>query len=872
MRIRSLEAHDVPSAVLETWTRTFGETLLPVQERAVREGVLAGESLLVSAPTSSGKTFIGEMAAIQAALSGRRVVYLVPTRALAEAKFHEFTGRYAPIGLRVAIATRDRRNQVDEIARGEVDLTVAVPEKLRALLVERPTMAAGIGEVVADELQLLGDPRRGPCLEMLLGDLVAECPDLQVVGLSAVLGEAEEIARWLGARLVLDDRRPVELRKGVLDGDTYFYRQHNDGTEGMEHWPELGELPTDPGERMARVAACLAERDGSVLVFVRDRRTCVLMARAIAEQAQLPAADGVVEQLAGLEPTRASADLSRLAEAGVAWHNADLQFDEREILEAGFARGELSALVCTSTLAMGVNLPARNVIVDASRWTSGGPGGKPTLGAITRRDFENMAGRAGRLGCGDEMGRAVLIADGEVQRHVMLSTYVQDGFSRLEPQLGRLSPLQRVCVLAGSMTAAGRDGIAEAWRRTLSAARTGLPADVLPSDLREALDIAAAQELVRETADGRWTPTPLGAVCGASGLLPRSFLALMRAARATGGEAPDELEALLVASLTDEPQEVPLPRSDWGAALADDFASPSAPCEDLWELEALLETARRVAPDDQRARRRERAVRIVLALRHWRSSLPTLEVERATCLPAGRLVVLADAVGWALQVLAQIARELGWSRRQWQAMARLGESVTAGVPEEGLALHNLHVPGLGRGHILSLLDAGIRSRADLADADEGLLERLLGPALAARALTVACRLPIDPRAGRRTDACLRPTPAPAGAHEGRLLVIDPERPDRVLIGDREISLRPAEFKLLAVLARRPQRCVDYEAIYEGMWGEESFVEPAQIYSHKSRLASKLEEALPRGGNLLRTVPKRGIMLDLPPDVVAIRER
>ncbi|MEA3400713.1 MAG: DEAD/DEAH box helicase [Armatimonadota bacterium] len=864
----------MPSAVLDAWERTYGPELLPVQERAVGAGVLAGESLLVSAPTSSGKTFIGEMAAVHAALSGRRVLYLVPTKALAEARFHEFTASYAPLGLRITVATRDRRNQQEEIARGEFDLAVAVPEKMRALLAERPALAGSLGAVVADELQVLGDPERGPGLELLLGDLVAEGSDLQLVGLSAVLGRAEEVAGWLNAELVRDDRRPVELRKGVLLDGEYHFRQHNDGAEGVEDWPELADGPEDLGERMAQVAAWLGERDGSVLVFVRDKRSTVLMARAIAREADLPAAEDAVAQLQRLEETQATRSLGELAQSGVAFHNADLQFDEREVVEAAFARCELSVLVCTSTLAMGVNLPARNVIVDPRRWRSGGPRGKPTLGAISRADFENMAGRAGRLGCGDEMGRAVLLADGEVQRHVLFATYVDDDFPPLASRLSGLSPLQQVCVLSGSAAAASPGGIEEAWGRTLSARETGLPPGVLPSELREALDAAALHGLVEETAEGGWRPTVRGRLCGTSGLTPRSFLGLVRAAEAADGVAPEELELLLVAALTDEAQAVPLPPPGWAAALSDELAEPSAPCDDLWEVERLLASAARVAPDSASARRRERAARIVIAMQQWRGWGPTIEVERAVRIPAGRLATLAEAVGWAVEVVGRIGRELGWPRDQWGAVLRLGQSVAAGVPEQGLALHGLHIPGLGRGRILSLLDAGICTREALANADLDVLQRLLGPGLGTRALAVACGVPIDPREGRRPEPSGGPPqPASGSASErptGQLLIIDGERPDRVLVGDEAVELRPAEFKLLRVLARSPQRCVAYEAIYEGMWGEESFVEPAQIYSHRSRLAKKLDEAVPKGSELLRTIPKRGLMLNVPPERVRVR--
>jgi helicase len=876
MFMRSLEAYSVPSVVLDAWERTCGKALLPVQERAVRAGVLSGRSLLVSAPTSSGKTFVGEMAGIHAALSGRKVVYLVPTKALAEAKYRRFRARYEAVGLRVAIATRDRRHQQEQVARGEFDLLVAVPEKMRAMLAERSAMAGMIGAVVADELQVLGDAERGPCLELLLGDLIAESPDLQVVGLSAVLGEAERLAEWLGAELVREERRPVELRRGVLDGAEYHFRQHNDGAEGIERWEELADGPVDAGERMAQVAAWLAERDGATLVFVRDKRTAVQMAEAIAQVAELPAAERTEGQLAALEETRATQALRELAGAGVAFHTADLRFDEREVIEAGFDCGDLSVLVCTSTLAMGVNLPARNVVVDVRRWCSTGSGGKPMLGAIGRAEFENMAGRAGRLGCSGstpEVGRAVLIAEGEVQRQVLLATYLDGALPALRPQLGAQTPLQHVCLLSGSAGAVRAGGLAEAWRRSLSAREAGLPPDVLPSELREALDVAAAHGLVEESV-GEWRPTAIGALCGTSGLTARSFLALLRAARKAEGVAPAEPEALLAAALTDEAQAIPLPPPGWGAALADEFADAAAPCDDHWELERLLETAGKVAAGSAPALRRERAARVVLAMRHWLGPEETAEVEARTRIPAGRLAVLAEAVGWAVQVLARIGRELDWPREQWHGLTRLGESVAAGVPEQGLALHELHVPGLGRGHIRALLREGLTTRAAIAHAEPRALERLLGPTLAARALAIACGVPVAPELDRRAEPLRVELPSPRALAPQTAptpgLVIEADRPDRVLLDGRPIELRPAEFRLLCVLADTPRACVDYEAIYEGMWGDEAFVEPAQIYSHRSRLAGKFGEAVPGGADLLRTIPKRGIMLDLPPEQVRVR--
>ncbi len=197
---------------------------------------------------------------------------------------------------------------------------------------------------------------------------------------------------------------------------------------------------------------------------------------------------------------------------------------------------------------------------------------------------------------------------------------------------------------------------------------------------------------------------------------------------------------------------------------------------------------------------------------------------------------------------------------------RLGESVAAGVPDAGLELARLHVPGLTRGYIMALLAAGVSGAGELAAADRGRLTELLGLELAERVLAAVDALPapeMDPLAAKPVEAqALTP-------EISRLLVVDSARPDQVMVGDRPVSLRPAEFRLLSVLAGHAGSCVSYEDIYQGMWGAEQFVEPAQIYSHRSRLARKLADLLP-DRELLRTVPKRGLMLDLLPEQVLLQ--
>src|SRR6185436_13780068 len=119
MKVDTLEANSVPADILAIWRSQVGDKLLPVQERAVKEfGLFSDGNLIVFSPTSSGKTFVGEMAAVKAARRNTKVVYLVPQKALAAEKFEELRRRYRPVGIKVVVSSRDRREHDDEIERG----------------------------------------------------------------------------------------------------------------------------------------------------------------------------------------------------------------------------------------------------------------------------------------------------------------------------------------------------------------------------------------------------------------------------------------------------------------------------------------------------------------------------------------------------------------------------------------------------------------------------------------------------------------------------------------------------------------------------------------------------------------------------------
>lgn len=220
MRLSEL-AGRVPDSVLAALSKQGIETMRPSQEKALKAGLLEGKSLLVCTPTASGKTLIAELACLKAILEqGRKAVYIVPLKALATEKYREFTRKWGHLA-RVALSMGDTDSAENRLA--DYDLVIVTSEKLDSLLRHRAAWIAGVGVLVVDEIHLLDDPGRGPTLEILITLLRQTIPKLQLLGLSATIGNPDELAGWLDATLVTDSWRPVRLYKGVyLEGEVKF--------------------------------------------------------------------------------------------------------------------------------------------------------------------------------------------------------------------------------------------------------------------------------------------------------------------------------------------------------------------------------------------------------------------------------------------------------------------------------------------------------------------------------------------------------------------------------------------------------------------------------------------------------------------------
>ncbi|SEK50271.1 DEAD/DEAH box helicase [Haloferax larsenii] len=391
------------------------EELYPPQEAAVEAGVADGGRVVAAIPTASGKTFIAELAMLTADGPG---LYIVPLRALAREKYETFDE--LP-GVSVGISTGDFDSAEEDL--GEYDIVVATSEKVDSAIRNGASWVESLACVVVDEVHLLGAPGRGPTLEMTLATLQRRVPDLQLVALSATVDNPETIASWLDADLVESTWRPVSLRTGVYSDESVSF---DDGTSLAVDVPPLGPKDDADTEATVSLVADAVTNGGQCLAFVRSRREAESLAERLAEEDLSPAAD-LGDELRELGGTATGAQLADCASTGVGFHHAGLRSSHRAAVETAFRERRLAVICATPTLAAGVNVPARRVVIrDQKRYTGDAMEWIPVL------DVHQMCGRAGRPHL-DPYGEAVLVGD-DTTRDELVERYVEADAEAVDSQ------------------------------------------------------------------------------------------------------------------------------------------------------------------------------------------------------------------------------------------------------------------------------------------------------------------------------------------------------------------------------------------------------------------------------------------------------
>ena len=686
------DASGVPAWFADHLREDGIESLYPPQAAAVEAGVTAGESLVASVPTASGKTLVAQLAMLSAVDRGGTALYIVPLRALASEKREEFSV-FEDHGVSVGVATGDYENSGEWLA--DKDVIVATSEKVDSLVRNGAPWIDDLDCVVADEVHLVDDPGRGPTLEVTLAKLRRVNPAVQVVALSATVGNAADVAGWLDAELVDSTWRPIELRKGVHYGQAVHF---GDGSQ-QELRVDSDEKPT-----AAIVRDTLAD-DGSTLVFVNSRRNAESAAKRLAntvrdgldseERERLAA---VAEELRDVSDTETSEDLADCVERGAAFHHAGLASDHRSLVEDAFRERLIKVVAATPTLAAGVNTPSRRVVVRDWRRYSGDAGGMQPLSVL---EVHQMMGRAGRPGR-DPYGEALLLANGHDELDELLDRYVWADPEPVESKLAR-EPSMRTHLLAtvASGFADSRTGLLEFLDQTLYAAQYGGSND-LERVVDTTLSYLEANGFV-ERGDGL-EATTLGHTVSRLYLDPMSAAEIIDGLEAT--DEPTPLGLYHLVSRTPDMYELYLRSGDHEEYTMEAYEREPEFCG---ELPSEFEESRF---EDWLS-----ALKTARMLEDWADEIDEDDIAERYGVGPGDIRGKVDTAEWLLGAAESLADELDLASVPAVRGAR--KRVQYGVGEELIDLAG--VRGVGRKRARRLYDAGIETRAALREADKSIV-------------------------------------------------------------------------------------------------------------------------------------------------------
>ncbi|MGM0447233.1 MAG: DEAD/DEAH box helicase [Methanobacteriota archaeon] len=526
MRVRDLP---LSQPVVDHFAEQGVRDLYPPQRDAVDAGVCEGADVVAAVPTASGKTFIAQLALLTADGPG---LYVCPLRALAREKYETFA---ALPGVDVGISTGDFDATGEALAGN--DVVVATSEKVDSAIRNGASWVDELACVVVDEVHLLGAKRRGPTLEVTLATLRRRNPDLQTVALSATVDNPDAIADWLDAALVESTWRPVDLRTGVAVGAEVAFDDGTGLSVVVDEGDGDGEDDIDPTEVTAALVADAVADGGQCLAFVRSRREAVDLAERLADDGLAAAlevegaAATAAEEVTDVDGTLTGRQLADCLRAGVAFHHAGLRSGHRAVVESAFRERDVACICATPTLAAGVNVPARRVVVrDQRRYGEGGMAWVPTL------EVHQMCGRAGRPGL-DPHGEAVLVADADTRAEVR-ERYVEGEPEAVESQLADPAAL-RTHVLAAIATdfAATETEILDVFEGTFYAREAG--AGGLADAVAVAVDdLVAAGMIARETGgveDYRLVATAVGETTSKQYVRPETGERIVAGLRAAAG-------------------------------------------------------------------------------------------------------------------------------------------------------------------------------------------------------------------------------------------------------------------------------------------------------------------------------------------------
>jgi helicase len=680
----------IPESLKRYYSQAGIVDLYPPQAECVEKGLLAGNNLLVAIPTASGKTLVAEMAMHRHIADGGKCLYIVPLKALASEKYEEFRNK----DVRVGIATGDFDRRDDMLGRN--DIIVATSEKVDSLLRNNARWIADITLLVVDEVHLIDSEGRGPTLEMVIAKMRYRNPSMQIIGLSATIGNPGVLAGWLNAGLVTSTWRPVDLRQGVYCGDRIHFR-------------EGGRTVRKVSKNYDDINLCLdtLAEGGQCLVFVSSRRNAEAFAKraAAAIKNDDPALAEYAEKLSGSAETEMVRTLAACVAQGAAFHHAGLSRPERSIVEEGFRRGFIKCISSTPTLAAGLNLPARRVIIRDYTRFSAGEGMQP----IPVCEYHQMAGRAGRPRL-DPYGEAILIAKDEGQIEELFEWYIDAPAEEIHSKLAEPTALYtHVLSLIASGFAGTREDLHSFMDRTfyVHEHRQGR---LMKKAMDTSLSFLVTAEMITEVGD-HLGATEFGTLVSRLYIDPRSASVIIGGLREQ--TAFSDLGLLqLICSTPDMPK----------------LYARNADLNTLSRMMDAREGDLWMQPpdDDDETEAYYRALKTAMLLSDWMDELSETKICERYSVGPGDIFGMVESVNWLLHATTELTRMFKLSF--YQKIKELEICMKNGIRRELLPLVRLR--GIGRVRARRLFNNGITSPELLQAAGIDTTAKIIGQGIA----------------------------------------------------------------------------------------------------------------------------------------------
>jgi helicase len=677
-----IEKLNLPDSAIEFLKSQGFEKLYPPQSDSVKSGLLDGKSILVSAPTASGKTLIATLAILgYLSKNNGKVIYLSPLRALAAEKFSEFK-KLEKIALgkkiKVGISTGDFENIEKNLEKSNV--LILTNEKMDSIIRHGAEWVEEIGLVVTDEVHLIGDENRGPTLEMILTQLKLLDTKPQIVGLSATITNSEEIADWLECKLVKNDWRPVPLTEGVCDAGEVTM---SDG-KTFEVERSIRGTPIDLGVQSVM-------QGGQSLVFAETRtRSKSLATKAadaisqILEKKELTTLEKTSKKiLSENEHTELVKTLALLVKKGVAFHHAGLNQKCRETIETEFRKGTIKLLSSTPTLAAGVNLPARRVVIsNINRYNAKVGANRP----ISILEYKQLCGRAGRPQY-DDYGESIIVGNGNTED--LIDYYIN---GEAEPIVSKITDDKslRTHILSVVVTHPGikKDEILEFFLQTLGGLQSRKPTIKFAIDI--SLRFLSSEYLIVKKGE-RYAATEFGKKTSMLYIDPLTATYFRDAIENVSQERKHTFGFLHLISNCEE-----------------FFPKFSLRNKDYESVSLLIEnnSAELLEPISEYD-----CSRSLLALYAWITESSELSLSDSLGIESGDMHRMAETANWLSYCLREISKHVERADLL-EELGNLRRRIVYGIKEELLEL--VRVKGIGRVRARILYKNGIKNLDDLA--------------------------------------------------------------------------------------------------------------------------------------------------------------